>query len=233
MNITVIQHTPFENPGCFLEVFQNYGPKITFLNAWEKMSFSYNAAELDLLLIMGGPMNIYEEDIYPWLKNEKEMIRKVIESGKMVIGVCLGAQMIADILGAKVYKNKAREIGWYPLQKIHTGILDFLPDFATVFHWHGETFDIPEKAIPFYRSELTANQSFLYENRILALQFHLEMNQEGGHLLCTNCRDELDGSRFVMSEEEILKGFSLYASSNRKILKNMVSWLLYKNGFIH
>jgi GMP synthase (glutamine-hydrolysing) len=181
---------------------------------------------------MGGPMNIYEEKRYPWLADEKRIIKKAIDRGKIVIGICLGAQLIADALGSSIYKNSTREIGWFPVEKTNSEILKFLPDYATVFHWHGETFDLPKNCTSFYRSEITENQAFIYENRVLALQFHLEMTESGGKLLCENGRDELDGTEFVMSEEEISKGFENYRTSNHRILKNLMKWLLVKNELI-
>lgn len=228
MKVLIIQHAAFESPGYFLDVFKAYDADIQFLNQFEKRT-SHDPG-FDLLLVMGGPMNIYEEDSYPWLKEEKILIKDAISNNKVVIGVCLGAQLIANALGKKVYRNLTREIGWFPVQKTDDGILKFLPDFATVFHWHGETYDLPENCISFYRSDVTINQAFLYDNRVLALQFHLEMLPEGGRLLCENCSDELDGTDYVMNPAEIDEGFERYSYSNQKMLKNLINWILEING---
>jgi GMP synthase (glutamine-hydrolysing) len=228
MRVLIIQHVAFESPGYFQTLFLEYGADVRFLNQFKENEGSH--PDFDLLLVMGGPMNIYEEDRYPWLKEEKWLIKRAISDNKVVIGVCLGAQLIADALGKKTYRNTTREIGWFPVQKSNSVILNFLPDFATVFHWHGETFDLPDKCIAFYRSDITENQAFLYENRVLALQFHLEMVPLGGQLLCDNCRDELDESEYVMDAEEIEKGFDKYSYSNHRILKNLLAWLLEVNG---
>ncbi|MBE0655923.1 MAG: type 1 glutamine amidotransferase [Bacteroidales bacterium] len=232
MKIAILQHVPFEKPGYFLDIFYKYQAMADIFYAWEPDGLPEDIQDHDILLIMGGPMNIYEEDRYPWLKKEKALILSAIENGKVVIGVCLGAQLIAHALGASVYKNITREIGWFPVQKTNDTIFNFLPDFATVFHWHGECFDVPNGGISFYKSEITRNQAFMYQDRVLAIQFHIEMNVESGFLLCENCKDELEGSEYVMSENEIIEGFSIFSDSNKKMLRNMISWLLKRNRLI-
>ncbi len=227
MKVLIIQHVAFENSGYFQDIFTSFGADINYLNQFSREKKSI--PDYDVLLVMGGPMNIYQEDIYPWLREEKKIIKKAIEEGKIVVGVCLGAQLIADSLGAQIYKNTDREIGWFPVQKTNNRILNFLPDFATVFHWHGETFDLPEKCIPIYRSDLTENQSFIYDNRVIGLQFHLEMTQDGAKALCMNCRDEMAAGKYVMTEGDILNYHENYKHSNYKMLKNLVSWLLQTN----
>lgn len=229
MEISVVQHVPYENPGYFETLFRECDANIQYLNLFrEPVIKDHN---FDVLLIMGGPMSIYDEDIYPWLKEEKALVKSAIAGDKIVIGVCLGAQLIADAMGEKIFKNSAKEIGWFPVQKTTQEYLGFLPDFATVFHWHGDTFRTPAGSENLYRSEITENQAFIYDNRVLALQFHLEMKEEGGALLCRNCMDELDGSRYVMSQDEIISGFSNYKNSNHRMLRNLVKWLLNENGW--
>ncbi len=175
-------------------------------------------------------MNIYEEESYPWLKYEKQLIKKAIDGSTVVIGVCLGAQLIADAMGSTVYPSPGREIGWFPVQKTAHETLKFLPEFATVFHWHGETFNLPSGSIQLYKSDIVENQAFLYDHRVLGLQFHLEMTETGARLLCKNCGDEMDNTRFVMNEKEIESGFARYHEANRRILRNIIHWLFKKNG---
>jgi GMP synthase-like glutamine amidotransferase len=232
MKLAIIQHVPFETPGYFLNIFDKYRARVDIFYAWKPDGLPDDIQDHDILLIMGGPMNIYEEDRYPWLKKEKALIHSAIGNTKVVIGVCLGAQLIAHSLGASVYKNNTREIGWFPVQKTNDTIFNFLPDFATVFHWHGECFDVPKACISFYKSEITRSQAFIYQDRVLAIQFHMEMNRESGSLLCGYCRDELDGSEYVMSENEIMEGFSVFGDSNKKMLRNMISWILKRNRLI-
>lgn len=182
----------------------------------------------DALIVMGGPMNIYEEREYPWLKEEKKFILTAIQNGKKVLGICLGAQLIANVLGAKVYKNARKEIGWLPVQ--WTDACRTLKPFSafpretSVFQWHGDTFSIPKDAVRLAGSEACENQAFLYDGRVLGLQFHLESTPESVRLLTENCREELADGPFIQSEKEILFNEIHYAAVNRmmeQILETM------------
>ena len=163
---------------------------------------------IDMLIVMGGPMGIYDEVDYPWLADEKRFIGETIAQGKKVLGICLGAQLIADVLGVKVTKNPHREIGRFNIKRdprvAATILRDAIPHEVEVFHWHGDTFAIPKGAVPLASSEACAHQGFIYDNRVVALQFHLETSYEGALALVENCRNELDGSCYVQSETEIL-----------------------------
>jgi GMP synthase-like glutamine amidotransferase len=168
---------------------------------------------------MGGPMGIYDEKIYPWLYEEKKIIKTAINSGKIVLGICLGAQLIADALGAKVYKNQYREIGWFDIKRSpaseNTILYEVFPEHAEVFHWHGDTFDIPEGASILAESEACKNQGFVLENRIVAFQFHLETTRQSAEALIENCREDLDGSRFVQIESELLSNNQRFSNINK------------------
>jgi GMP synthase (glutamine-hydrolysing) len=135
----------------------------------------------DFLVIMGGPMNIYEYRNHPWLTAEKQFIRRAIDSGKYVLGVCLGAQLIADVLGAKIYQNSKMEIGWFPVRfnvgRKSVRALENFPDELTVLHWHGDTFDLPEGAVHLAESDACRNQAFALGQRVIGLQFHIEMDE--------------------------------------------------------
>ena len=173
----------------------------------------------DWLIVMGGPMGVYDEDQYPWLKEEKDFIRRAVEDGKVVLGICLGAQLIAEVMGARVEKNAHREIGWFPIEpsvEISGTILDglFSPGFE-VFHWHGDTFDIPGGAVPLASSSACRNQGFMLGNRVIGLQFHLETTLSSATELIMNCRDELDGSEYVQPELEILSNPDRFDRINR------------------
>ena len=131
-----------------------------------------------MLVIMGGPMGTYEEDTYPWLKDEKLFVRKAIHSDKAVLGICLGSQIIANALGAAVYPNKEKEIGWLPISFIDKASQDLFGSETVspiVFQWHGDTFDLPENATLLASSDLYPNQAFTLGKNILALQFHVEV----------------------------------------------------------
>ena len=186
--------------------------------------------QFGMLVVMGGPMGIYDEQEYPWLIAEKSFIRATIEAGRPVLGICLGAQLIADVLGARVSANTQKEIGWFPVTStdaVPDGLTGILPEKQTVFHWHGDTFDLPADAIHLYSSNACRNQAFLFKDRVLGLQFHLETTLESAMSLMQNCRNELVPGPWIQSEQEILEGIKKFAGIN----ETMDSILEYLTSF--
>jgi len=200
-------HEPFEGLGTIEDwaVQHHHELSCTHLYTGEKLP---DSDYFDWLIIMGGGMNIYQEDKYPWLKDEKILIREVLDSGKMLLGICLGAQLIADMLGSKVYRNSNKEIGWFPVfltnEAISLTLFRDVPDELKVFHWHGDTFDLPKGAVSIAYSAITPCQGFMYKNRTLALQFHYEVDEQLVLGMVKNGTDELDHSPFVQNTPEIL-----------------------------
>ena len=172
----------------------------------------------DWLIVMGGPMNIYDYEAHPWLEREKLAIEDAIGGGKVVVGVCLGAQLLADALGAKVTRNTFKEIGWYPValtaQGQHHALTGGVPRRFTAFHWHGDTFDLPEGAIRLAESEACRQQMFVYDNRVLGLQCHLEMTEGGVADLIKHCRDEIVVDKYVQSADAMRAGKSHLQGAN-------------------
>jgi len=149
------------------------------------------ADNFNTLVMLGGPMSVNEAEIYPYIKQEEKLAKDFIDNGKKVLGICLGAQIMAKALGAEVYKGQKSEIGWYDIELTEDGIKDNMMrklalhpkagDFwkkFKVFHWHGETFDIPEGAVRLAKSEHYPNQAFKYADNAYALQFHIEVSKE-------------------------------------------------------
>lgn len=163
---------------------------------------------LDWLVIMGGPMNIYEDDKFAWLTREKRFIERAIRKGKTVLGICLGAQLIADVLGARVFRNREKEIGWFPLQWTpearRTPLFDFLPEATLALHWHGDTFPLPAGSIRLAHTDACENQGFLYNERVVGLQFHWETTKKSLLALIQNCGDEIVPARFIQQPEAML-----------------------------
>ena len=160
---------------------------------------------VDLLIIMGGPMSVHDEAEYPWLVDEKAFVRRVMDTGIPVLGVCLGAQLIADVLGARVYANGEKEIGWFPVEAVSANAMSFrFPSSIEVFHWHGETFDLPQGAVRLAQSAVCRNQAFQVGRSVIGLQFHLETTPESAAALTTHCREELVPGATIQTEEEIL-----------------------------
>lgn len=207
MRIHYLQHVPFEGLGSMADWFAGRGDAVSGTRLYQD-KIEVSACDFDLLLVMGGPMGVYDEDKYPWLAGEKQLIGDVIERGRKVLGVCLGAQLIASVLGAPVTRNREPEIGWFPITKRHEAsgseIGRILPEQLTAFHWHGDTFAIPEGAIPLYRSKACENQGFVFEDRVVGLQFHLETTPASAAALVRHCADELIAAPYVQSAAMIL-----------------------------
>jgi GMP synthase (glutamine-hydrolysing) len=206
MRMHVIQHVPFEGPASIAQWAQDASHEISITHIYKNQTLPSLSA-FDWLIIMGGPMNIYEENKYSWLISEKEFIRLSIESGKTLIGICLGAQLIADALGAKVYANKEKEIGWFPIKLTGEGmaspLFGHLPGQFTAFHWHGDTFNIPSGAVHLAKSDGCENQAFLYDDRVLGIQFHLESTLQSVTELVSNCKEDITAGRYVQDRNAI------------------------------
>jgi len=217
MRIHHLQHVPFEGLGTMGSYFLDRGHQLGSTHFYRGNPLP-SVAEFDWLIVMGGPMGVYDELEFPWLKTEKSFILESIESGKIVLGICLGAQLIASALGARVFKNPYREIGWFPIgRKIDakdSAIADVFPDRLEAFHWHGDTFDIPDRAKLLASSEACRNQGFVLGSRVIGLQFHLETTLESAAALIQNCGAELDGSKYVQSAADILSDKSRFLRIN-------------------
>ena len=205
MRAHYLQHVPFEGLGSIGPWLQGAGARVTGTRFYEDAALP-PLAEVDLLVVMGGPMSVNDETALPWLVAEKRYVRQVIECGTPVLGVCLGAQLIASALGARVYPNRVKEIGWLPVAAppvAGDGVFP-LPSAIEVFHWHGETFDLPQGAVRLASSEGCANQAFQLGDRVVGLQFHLETTPASAQAIVENCRDELIPGPYVQSEETLL-----------------------------
>jgi GMP synthase-like glutamine amidotransferase len=214
MNLHVLQHVPFEGPaqtGAWAAV---RGHRVTSTR-WFADERPPALQSVDLLVVMGGPMSVYEEHLHPWLREEKHFIRQAIASGKRILGVCLGAQLLADVLGARVYPHTQKEIGWFPVQRTadvaRAKLFDAVPEGLEVFHWHGDTFDIPPGAVHALRSEACPNQAFSFEDRVVGLQFHIEIEAGGVAALIEQCPGDLRSNRYVQSAAQMRSDGGRYA----------------------
>ena len=220
LNIHFLQQVPYEVPGTITEWASGHNHNTGITGFYGKYELP-DISSFDWLIIMGGPMNIYEEAAYPWLKEEKEFIRRAIDSEKTVIGICLGSQLIADALGAKVFRNGEREIGWFDVELSveaeKNRIFHGLGRKFETFHWHGDTFDIPANAIRIGSSEGCRNQGFIYFDKVFALQFHLETTRPLLQEMLDIGKADLAPGKYVQNADHILKNDERFIS-NRKIL---------------
>lgn len=195
MRLHGLRHASFEKEGQIAEWAREHGHSLTHTDLWNGET-PPEIDSFDFLIVMGGPMNIYEEDKFPWLAVEKRFLRESIAAGKRVLGVCLGAQLLADVLGGPVSKGKNREIGWFPVtpgpDAAKSSIFSKLPASYLAFHWHGDTFAIPPQALWVARSAACAHQAFTaHGDRVVGLQFHLEVSAESLAAMATGCADEI------------------------------------------
>lgn len=206
MRAHYLQHVPFEGPGMIGPWLRDKGYALTKTLLYESAVFP-GPGELDVLVVMGGPMSVNDEAEFPWLMEEKRFIRRCVEDEETaVLGICLGAQLIASALGARVYPNRVKEIGWYPIEGIPSPddrVFSF-PRSQDVFHWHGETFDLPSGSHHLARSDACENQAFQIGRYTIGLQFHLETSPETAREIVHHCRAELTPSRYVQSQAAIL-----------------------------
>lgn len=205
MNAHYFQHVPFEDLGSIRSWLEEAGYTITRTPFFESARLP-SPDQIGLLIVLGGPMSVNDESQYPWLAVEKKFIRDIISSGKPVLGICLGAQLIACALGAKVYPNSVKEIGWFPIRGVYSGDRPtfHFPQSLQVFHWHGETFDMPPQAIRIAKSDNCENQAFQWDRSVIGLQFHLETTPEAARDIVTHCREALVSLPSVQNEKEIL-----------------------------
>lgn len=228
LRIHYFQHEPYEGPGCI----QDWAGK-------EKHSLSctrfYRAEplpvldQLDMLIIMGGSMGIYDENQYPWLVNEKQFIKEAIAADKPVMGICLGAQLLAGVLGAKVNRAKFKEIGWFPIRKTEAGkasvIFHSMPDTLTVFHWHGDQFDIPHGCLSLAESDACPNQLFQFGDRVIGLQFHFEATPASVSRMLEDAEEEWkEGDPYVQTKSAIMNGL-YHADQGNEIMFSLLDKL--------
>ncbi len=201
MKAHILQHVPFEGIGSIQSWLTAQNASVNYTRFYESPELP-NIKDVDLIIIMGGPMSVNDEASLPWLKKEKRFILEAIQAGKSVVGICLGAQLIANALGARVYHGHYKEIGWLNIEATSntTGLFQF-PKKTTVFHWHGETFDLPSGAIRLAKSAGCQNQAFQVGKNVIGLQFHLETTPEAVDLIIKNCRSELVDGEYVQTEK--------------------------------
>jgi len=227
MKIAALFHVSYEKLGLIEDWILMKGHSLTEYHLYNDPRLP-GLEEFDMLILMGGSMSVNDEERYPWLAPEKELIRSCRQSGKPVLGICLGAQLIASALGNKVFQGSHTEIGWFPVEmnrdeevkKRFPG----LPAKATVFHWHGETFDLPTRAIFLGSTSVTPVQGFIADKNLLALQFHPEIKPENISLMINHAGEELISSPYVQDAASLSAGL-IHLPENKLLLEIFLDYL--------
>jgi GMP synthase (glutamine-hydrolysing) len=211
--VLVLQHAAIEKPGIIADVLTSAGYSIQPVHPFDGQPVPQAVDDAQGIVIMGGPMGVYERDLYPYLQDELHLIEKALEARKPILGICLGSQLLAAALGAQVTRGRQKEIGWYPVRASGHAKVDPLltgiEDPFVALHWHGDIFDLPRASVRLAYSEFTECQAFRYRENAYGFLFHMETTAEilGG--MVTAFEDELrqesiDGSKIARAATEYL-----------------------------
>lgn len=226
LSVQVFQHVPFEGLGSMEPWFAGRGHRLAHVRLFAGEIPA--GPDADWIIVMGGPMGVHDEAEFPWLKAEKAALRAGLDRGAAVLGICLGAQLMAHVLGAEVKPNASKEIGWFPVGLSEAAKTTWLgrvfPERFTPFHWHGDTFGIPAGAVPLGSSSACANQGFLWGERALGLQFHPEVTAASQAALMRECGSELsiagtERGRYVQDADALRAGLAGAPDLNRMMEK--------------
>lgn len=222
-----LQHVPFEGLGSIEPWFREKGDEITVTRFFEPRWSFPNPRDVNFLIVMGGPMSVGDKKANPWLIDEERFIRDLIKAGKPVLGVCLGAQLIASAMGARVFPNRTKEIGWFPVRGVSNAQNDLFrfPNAFDAFHWHGDTFDLPPTAVRLAESEGCRNQAFQVGRSVIGLQFHLETTPESARAIVHHCRTDLFPKQYVQAESDILAAPTTRYRAINRLLADVLSYL--------
>ena len=231
LNIHYFQHVPFETTGCIENWAMQQGHTLTATKFYETSFSLPDRKGIDVLIVMGGPMSVYDDHLFEWLTLEKEYIKAALQDGKKILGICLGAQLIAACAGAAVQATLNKEIGWYkinPAKQLESipWLYEILKDDPVVFHWHGDRFQIPDGAANLAFSEANDNQLFMLNDNALGIQFHLEITESSLSEMIENGAEELNPGTYVQSAQEITGRRAFVKDNNQRIYRLLDHFLL-------
>ena len=222
MRFHVLQHAAFEGPGEISAWIEKHGHSLRVSHLYRGDALPA-LTDFDSLVVMGGEMNIYQDRDWPWLKAERAFIAAALNAGKRIVGICLGAQFLANALGARVVQNPEYEVGWLPIRWTPEAIAEYigLLEPATVLHWHGDTFNLPDGATRVASSEACVEQGFVVPGKCLALQFHMEVNP-GLVKQYVESQGTWPRGSYVQKPEVILTEAATHCAVNSALLPGML-----------
>jgi GMP synthase-like glutamine amidotransferase len=225
MRIHCLQHVPFESPGWIQTWSGAHDHELVMVRLFADEPLP-SPSEVEALVVMGGPMGVHDDAQHPWMKGEKHLVAAALEAEKRVLGVCLGAQMIAHVSGARVYRNRFQEIGWFPVEAMPEGVARFaLPHSFSAYHWHGDTFQLPDGAIHLARTDGCEQQMFLLGDRVIGIQFHLEVTPEDIAAMCAHAGNDLPDGPYVQAADRMQDSSQGCASSHRLLDVLLDRWM--------
>lgn len=223
MRIHCLQHVSFEPAGRIGAWAGERGHEfaVTRLFAGEPLP---ELPTLDALVVMGGPMGVHDESEHPWMRGEKHLVAAALEAGRPLLGVCLGAQMIAHVSGARVHRNRFQEIGWFPVEATDPGAERLaLPRRFDAFHWHGDAYQLPTGAVNLARTDACEQQMFMIGERVLGIQFHLEVTPDEIAAMLA-AAGELPTGPYVQTAERMTRAGDACAESHRVLDAVLDRW---------
>jgi len=195
-SVTLLQHIHCETPGIISDCLQSADIDMRFVRTFKRNPIPSNLDTQAGLIVMGGPMSVYDHDQFPFLLEEQRLIEEALKDDKPVLGVCLGSQLLAATLGAEVKSGAQKEIGWHPVTLTEYAATDALwkelPARFTAYHWHGDVYDLPQGAVSLASSELTPCQGFRYGTNAYGFLFHMEVTEKIIKNMVAEFQDELE-----------------------------------------
>lgn len=227
MRVHYLQHVHFENLGNIEPWLQQRGYDIT-ATLFHETDQLPDINDIDCLIVMGGPMSVHDEAEYPWLVKEKQFIRSAIDAKLPVLGICLGAQLIADVMGGDIVPNPEKEIGWFPVRGVvqNTGSTFAFPSTFNAFHWHGETFNLPPQAVLIAENDTCKHQAFQIDEHVIGLQFHLETTAQQVKNMVENCHHELIDAPYIQRDADMMAVDDECYGALQQEMANILDYLL-------
>ena len=219
MRINVLQHTPNEGPGMIADWAHAHGHTMYVYHPYQ-FGVLPTADETEMLVILGGPMS--PNDDLPWIKQERRLIQQLLDRNVPLFGACYGAQQIVKTLGYPVTKAPAKEVGWAPVYRQST-VIPGIPTSLSVLHWHEEMFAVPDEATLLFFSDRVANQGFVFNHRVVGLQFHLEPAADNIREMVVNDGRYIAGSALKQTTAEILQ--TPVPSQNQQVLNKILDYI--------
>ena len=240
MQAHYLQHVPFEGLGYIETWLQDNHYQVSSTQLFNSKYQFPEIEPLDLLVILGGPMSANDEQLHPWLTKEIQFIKKAIATGIPILGICLGAQLIAKSVSSSIYPNPKKEIGWFPIRatqlsaskqyRSHKNEHFQFPNELNVFHWHGETFDLPVNAAHLAYSDFCKIQAFQLGKHIMGLQFHLETTVETARKLISQCGHEIVPSNSIQTAQYMLDAPTQYYTQANQEMTKILAFLTRDRG---